>query len=176
MHYDTQTPPRARTRLLALLWHPAVATLARVGLAGVLGVAGAIKLLEDQGTRRRAILAYRLPGMTVDAADILGLLLPTVEALLALCLLLGIFVRISAASTGLLMGVFVIGIVSVWVRGFSIDCGCFGGGGDIDPAGRHARYAQEVLRDLLFAGLGARLWLSPRSLWALQRSDSLNRP
>ncbi|NDB17779.1 MAG: DoxX family membrane protein [Actinobacteria bacterium] len=155
--------------LSRLWWHPLTATVARVALAGVLGFAGAIKLIEDQGTRRRAILAYRLPGMSVDAADIVGLLLPAFEVALAVCLLLGLFVRLSGLATAVLMAVFIVGIVSVWVRGYSIDCGCFGGGGDIDPAGRHARYAQEVLRDLLFAGLGVRLWLSPRSWWAGQR-------
>ncbi len=157
------------TLMTRLWWHPLTATLARLALAAVLGFAGAIKLIEDQGTRRRAILAYRLPGMSVEVADIVGLMLPAFEVLLALCLLLGLFVRLSSLATAVLMAVFIVGIVSVWVRGYSIDCGCFGGGGDIDPAGRHARYTSEVLRDLLFAGLGVRLWLNPRSVWAVQR-------
>lgn len=161
---------RVHTALTSLWWHPIVATLARVALSGILGYAGMVKLVEDQGTRRRAILAYRLPGVSVEAADVLGLLLPAFEVLLAVCLLVGLFVRLSGLATALLMAVFIVGIISVWVRGYSIDCGCFGGGGDIDPAGRHARYTQEVLRDLLFAALGVRLWLSPRSRWALRRS------
>ena len=151
-----------------VLWSPWLATFARVGLAGILAWAGLAKLLEDQGTRRRAILAYRIPGLSVDLADVLGLLLPAGEVLLAVALLAGIGVRVSALLTGLLMAGFIVGIISVWVRGYSIDCGCFGGGGDVSEAGRHARYTQEVLRDLLFMGAAVRLWLHPRSAWALQ--------
>jgi len=154
-----------------VFWNAWTATIARVGLAGVLALAGFAKLIEDQGTRRRAILAYRVPGVSVDSADILGLLLPAGEVLLALCLLVGIFVRISALLTAVLMGVFIIGIVSVWLRGYSIDCGCFGGGGDISPSGRNARYTSEVLRDLLFMGLAVRLWFKPHSRLALQRAS-----
>ena len=158
--------------LRRLLWSHWTATFARVGLAGVLGWAGMAKLLEDQGTRRRAILAYRVPGISVDLADILGLLLPTVEVLMAVALLVGISVRVTAVATAALMGVFIIGIISVWVRGYSIDCGCFGGGGDVSAAGRNSRYTQEILRDLLFMAAGARLWLSPRSRWAAQALTS----
>jgi uncharacterized membrane protein YphA (DoxX/SURF4 family) len=104
----------------------------------------------------------------VDLADILGLLLPSVEVLMALALLFGISVRVTALATAILMGVFIVGIISVWARGYSIDCGCFGGGGDVSAAGRNTRYTYEVLRDLLFMGAGVRLWLSPRSYWAAQ--------
>lgn len=155
-----------------LLWSYWTATVARVGLAGVLGWAGMAKLLEDQGTRRRAILAYRVPGISVDLADILGLLLPAVEVLMAVALLVGISVRVTGVATAALMGVFIIGIISVWVRGYSIDCGCFGGGGDVSAAGRNSRYTQEILRDLLFMAAGVRLWLSPRSRWAAQALES----
>ena len=41
------------------------------------------------------------------------------------------------------------------MRGLSIDCGCFGGGGTTDPAGRAARYSAEIVRDLVFLGLAA---------------------
>lgn len=150
-----------------MLWSPWTATFARVFLAGILAWAGLAKLVEDQGTRRRAILAYRIPGISVDMADVLGLLLPIGEVVLAAALLVGIGVRLSGLLTALLMGAFIIGIISVWVRGYSIDCGCFGGGGDVSAAGRNARYTHEILRDLLFMGAGVRLWLHPRSTWAL---------
>jgi hypothetical protein len=55
------------------------------------------------------------------------------------------------------------------VRGYSIDCGCFGGGGDISPEGRNLRYATEIGRDLLFMGMAAWLTVRPRSLWSLDR-------
>ena len=52
---------------------------------------------------------------------------------------------------------FIIGIASVWARGITIDCGCFGGGGyDADAA---SQYPWEIARD---AGL---LLLSAYLVW-----------
>jgi uncharacterized membrane protein YphA (DoxX/SURF4 family) len=80
------------------------------------------------------------------------------EVLVGLLLLLGLGTRWAAVAAGLLMVVFVAGIVSVWARGLSIDCGCFGGGGTVDPAGRASRYATEIVRDLVFLGLAT--WIA----------------
>ncbi len=45
---------------------------------------------------------------------------------------------------------FIIGIASVWARGITIDCGCFGGGGyDADAA---SQYPWEIARDVGLAG------------------------
>lgn len=155
------------TRIREMWWNPWIATLSRVVLAGVLLYAGGIKVLQPDGARQ-AILAYRL--FPVEWADVLGWALPIGEIGLGLLLLLGIWVRTSAILTGLLMAGFVLGIISVWVRGYSIDCGCFGVGGDVDPAGRDLRYTTTIARDLLFALLAVRLALRPSSRWALERS------
>ena len=89
---------------------------------------------------------------------------------LAVLLLAGLLTRWAALATGLLMAAFVVGIASVWARGYSIDCGCFGGGGDISPAGRASRYTQEIIRDLAFAAMGIWLYLRPRSLYSLEKN------
>lgn len=156
----------AMDRVRALWWNPWTATLARLVLAGVLLYAGGAKVVEPDGARQ-AILAYRL--FPVAWADVLGWALPIGEIGLGLLLLIGIWVRLSAVLTGLLMVGFVAGIISVWMRGYSIDCGCFGAGGDVDPAGRDQRYLTTIARDLLFLLLAVRLWLRPRSRWALER-------
>jgi len=46
----------------------------------------------------------------------------------------------------LLLAAFVIGIGAAWVRGLRIDCGCFGGGGDL-AAGQAPSYGPELARD-----------------------------
>lgn len=143
-----------------------IGLLFRLVLAGVLGYAGLVKVFEVDGART-AILAYRI--FPVEWASFLGWALPAVEILLAVLLLIGLFTRWAAIISGLLMVGFIAGIISVWVRGYSIDCGCFGGGGDIDPSGRNVRYATEIARDLLFAGMATWLAVRPRSLWALDR-------
>lgn len=143
-----------------------VATVFRFVLAGILLYAGGIKIMEPHGARD-AIFAYRI--FPPSWGSVLGYALPLLEIGLGLLLLIGLFVRISALVTAILMLAFVAGIASVWSRGYSIDCGCFGGGGDISPEGRASRYTQEILRDLLFAGMGFWLYAKPRTLLALEK-------
>lgn len=139
----------------------------RIGLAGVLLYAGGIKLFEPHGARD-AILAYRI--FPPSVAPVLGYALPLLEIALGIFLLIGLFVRLSGIISALLMVGFMAGIISVWVRGYSIDCGCFGGGGDISPEGRNARYTQELIRDFGFTLMA--LWLArwPRTKFSLERN------
>ena len=69
-----------------------------------------------------------------------------VEIAVGLLLVLGLFTRPAAVVGGLLMVAFLIGIISAWARGLTIDCGCFGGGGTIAAAQTH--YLSETLRDV----------------------------
>lgn len=137
-----------------------IGTVLRLGLAGVLGYAGIVKLLETNGARE-AIIAYRV--FPASWVGFLGWALPTVEVVLALLLLIGLFTRWAAVLTALLMIGFIVGISSVWIRGYSIDCGCFGGGGDISGAGKTWRYTSEILRDLLFTAMAVWLIVWPRT-------------
>lgn len=149
--------------------NPWIGLAFRLVLAGVLIFAGAVKLFEPNGARE-AIIAYRIfPASMVDA---LGWALPVGEVILGLLLLLGLFTRLAALATGILMIAFVIGIASVWARGYSIDCGCFGGGGDISGEGKTWRYTSEILRDLLFAGMAAWLVAWPKTKWSLDQHTS----
>lgn len=146
--------------------HPAIGTVFRLVLAGVLLYAGGVKMTEPHGARD-AINAYRL--FPPSWAPLMGYALPALEIGLGLLLLVGLFVRISGLVTAVLMTFFVFGIASVWARGYSIDCGCFGGGGDISPHGRAVRYSQEIARDLMFTGMGVWLAIWPRTLLALEK-------
>lgn len=143
-----------------------IGLLFRIVLAGILGYAGVVKMFETDGARE-AILGYRI--FPVDWAGILGWALPALEILLAILLLLGLFTRVAAIVTAVLMSAFIAGIISVWVRGYSIDCGCFGGGGDVGTQGLTGRYTAEIARDLAFLGMAVWLAVRPRSLWSLDR-------
>jgi uncharacterized membrane protein YphA (DoxX/SURF4 family) len=133
-------------------WRPWAATVARVGLGVVLVVAGWIKISSPDDAVR-AVQAYQIlpPGLT----HAFGYGLPLAEILLGVLLVLGLGIRWAALGAGLLMAVFIGGVISVWVRGLSIDCGCFGGGGTTTPAGRNLRYSTEIARDVLFVGLAS---------------------
>lgn len=144
---------------------PWLALLGRLLLAGVFAVAGALKL-PDPDASVRAVRAYRL--LPDTGAELVGHGLPVLEVALAVVLLLGLAVRLSAALSAALLVVFVAGIVSVAARGLSIDCGCFGGGGDVAPGA--TRYAAEIVRDSLLLVVALALVARPRSRWSL---DSL---
>ncbi len=146
------TRPRLEWLTLATRWL----------LGGVLLVAGLLKV----GTLEASVQSVRLYQiLPFEVTAFVGYALPIVEIALGLLLLTGTFTRLSAIFGSLLMLAFIIGIASVWARGISIDCGCFGGGGEVDPT--QTQYPQEIARDaaLLLAGV----WTAwrPRSPWAV---------
>lgn len=141
-----------------------VGLLARLFLGVVLVYAGAAKVGKPL-TSQRAVQAYEIMPSTL--AGYVGLALPFVEILLGVLLLLGLFTRIAAVVATVLMVAFIIGISQAWARGLTIDCGCFGGGGQIGAT--ETKYPQEIARDASFALAGAWLWWRPRSLASLDR-------
>ena len=141
-----------------------VSTAARVVLGGVFCVAGALKAIDPQSSVA-AVRAYQL--LPNSIATIVGWGLPFAEIALGLLLLAGIATRAVAAAAAVLLLIFMAGVVSAAARGLSIDCGCFGGGGEVAPG--ETSYGIELVRDtglLLLA-----LWLvwQPRSRLTLER-------
>ncbi|MBV7294856.1 DoxX family membrane protein [Corynebacterium sp. TAE3-ERU12] len=133
----------------------AISALARFGLAGVWLWSGFVKLLNPLDTRQ-AIAAYEL--VPVDFLETLAVLLPAVELILGLMLLLGVFIRCAGVISALIIVAFLIGIGSAWARGLTIDCGCFGGGGQ-NPEADASTYVVEMLRDLVFLAMaGITVW------------------
>jgi hypothetical protein len=106
--------------------------------------------------------------LPISVANFIGIVLPFAEIGMGLLLILGAATRISAALSALLMVIFVIGISQAWARGLSIDCGCFGGGGQVEPG--TASYLPELLRDAGLAALGIYLFRFPQSKFALDKS------
>lgn len=134
-------------------WMSWVGLLCRLILGGVFLAAGIPKAMNiaetQQATRAYQILPYELAGAW-------GMVMPFVEIVVGVLLILGLMTRLAAVVGTLLMIAFIIGIISVWVRGIKIDCGCFGGGGAVkDP-----KYALKLLRDSPLAVAG--LWLVAR--------------
>jgi uncharacterized membrane protein YphA (DoxX/SURF4 family) len=136
--------------------------LARLVVGGVWILAGAAKL-GDPSQSVVAVRAYQmLPGST---AQPVGQLLPVLEVVVGACLVLGLLTRWVSVVSALLFVAFIVGIASVWARGITIDCGCFGGGG-YDPNAA-SKYPWEIARDaaLLLVSLGLVRW--PRTPWSL---------
>jgi uncharacterized membrane protein YphA (DoxX/SURF4 family) len=139
---------------------PWLSLAARLLLAGFWIWAGASKLGDlDQSVT--AVRAYRL--LPDPLEPIVGAALPMVEIALGAMLLLGFAVRLGGVVSALLQVTFLIGIVSAAARGLRIDCGCFGGGGELTGA-EPTEYTREIARDagLLLVAAALALWPASR--------------
>ena len=143
---------------------PWLTLLARLILGAVLLVAGALKV-PNLPKSAMAVRAYEM--LPIPMANFLGYTLPWIEIGLGLLLIVGVTVKISGGLGGLTMLAFIIAIAQAWARGLSIDCGCFGGGGTIDP--EDTKYLSEIIRDIGLMGLGIFLYLYPKGRFAIEK-------
>jgi len=138
--------------------------LSRLILGGVLFAAGWLKIFTPAKSQM-AVRAYEV--LPIWFANILGIALPWAEVGLGTLLVLGIAVRFSALAGGALMVLFIAAISQAWARGLSIDCGCFGGGGTVDPS--ETKYLSEILRDSGLALLALYLVRYPVTRFAVEK-------
>lgn len=139
-----------------------IGLVARLVLGGIMLYAGLTKVGDLTGSVQN-VMAYEIFPYEISRA--IGILLPVVEIALGVLLLVGLLTRASAAVVGALMTAFVVGIISAWARGLSIDCGCFGTGGTIDP--EDTTYLLDIVRDLALLLLALWLTIRPRTPWSL---------
>jgi uncharacterized membrane protein YphA (DoxX/SURF4 family) len=137
-------------------------TVLRLVVGGVLLVAGALKV-TNLGASALAVRAYQL--LPYDLAGYVGYGLPVLEIIIGLLLIVGLFTRAASLVAGLLMLAFVIGISWAWAKGLSIDCGCFGGGGEIASA--RTAYPLELTRDVALLVAAGWLVRRPATAYAL---------
>jgi len=144
--------------------------VARLGLATVWFISGIAKALDPR-TTLVAVQAYQL--FPDSVAELLAAVLPYFEIALGLLLTIGLATRLSAVLSAVLLVAFIAGVISAAARGLSIDCGCFGGGGDVRSD--ETAYTAEILRDLGFLLLAGYLVARPSTplsidRWAQRRS------
>jgi uncharacterized membrane protein YphA (DoxX/SURF4 family) len=143
---------------------PWLTLLFRLALGAVLLVAGALKVGNPQKSAM-AVRAYEL--LPIDIANFFGYVLPWFEIGVGALLILGVAVKISAFLGGATMLIFILAISQAWARGLSIDCGCFGGGGAIDPS--QTKYLEEILRDIGLMLMAIYLYRFPSGRFALDK-------
>jgi uncharacterized membrane protein YphA (DoxX/SURF4 family) len=139
---------------------------ARLVLAGVWLVAGGAKV-GDLAASVRAVHAYDI--LPYAASRVVGATLPFVEIAVGLLLLVGFATRLAAAVSAGLMAMFVAGIASAWARGLRIDCGCFGGGGEL-AADKAPSYGWEIARDVALLAVAVYLVFRPTSRLSLDNA------
>jgi len=127
-------------------------------------VAGGLKVIDSQSSVA-AVRAYRM--LPSSLATIVGWGLPFAEIALGLLLLAGIATRVVAAASAVLLLIFLAAVASAAARGLSIDCGCFGGGGEVAPG--QTAYGIEIVRDVGLLLLALWLVWQPRGRFTLDR-------
>jgi uncharacterized membrane protein YphA (DoxX/SURF4 family) len=141
-----------------------IGLLARIALAAIWLVSGLIKAVDPRQTLV-AVRGYRI--FPESVVTVVAAALPYLEIALGVLLLIGLATRLAAVLSAVLLVAFIAGVISAAARGLSIDCGCFGGGGDIG-AGQTA-YAAEILRDAGFLLLAGYLIVRPDTPLSVDR-------
>jgi uncharacterized membrane protein YphA (DoxX/SURF4 family) len=139
-----------------------IGTLCRLGLAAVWLISGGIKAVDPNQTHA-AVRAYQL--LPDGLVGVVAAALPFLELAFGALLLVGIGTRLMGVLSGLLLLLYIAGVAQSWARGLNIDCGCFGGGGQVAADKTH--YLQEILRDIGFLALAVWLSVRPRTLFAI---------
>ena len=139
-----------------------IGLLVRVGLAAVWLVSGAIKV-SDLNQTYIAVQAYDV--LPAGAVSVVAAGLPFLELVLGVLVLAGLGTRVVAVVSGVVLLAFIAGVAQSWARGLTIDCGCFGGGGQVTAG--ETQYPQEIARDIGFLLLAVWLTVRPRSRWSL---------
>jgi uncharacterized membrane protein YphA (DoxX/SURF4 family) len=149
-------------------YSPWLGLIARLILGGVLIAAGWLKAFNT-AEAENAVRAYQV--LPLPVADFVGISLPWIEIGIGILLILGVVTRFAAIAGGAIMVIFIIAIAQAGLRGLSIDCGCFGGGGAVEPG--QTKYLQEIARDIFFALLALYIYRYPNSKFALSK-ESVN--
>ena len=146
------------------IYQPWLTLIARLILGGVLLAAGGLKIGNLQKSAM-SVRAYEL--LPVGLANFFGYVLPWIEIGMGLLLIAGVAVSIVGLLGALTMFAFVVAIAQAWARGLSIDCGCFGGGGQVDP--EETKYLSTILRDIGFLLLGVYLYYFPKGKFGIEK-------
>jgi uncharacterized membrane protein YphA (DoxX/SURF4 family) len=150
------TAPGRRGRLDA--GSPWISLAARLGL-GAMWLYYSVPKLNTPDVNQADVRRFQiLPGSMIDT---FAYIQPYLELALGILIIVGLGTRLVAALSGVVLLVYIGGIISLGARGIHISCGC-GGSGATVSAGQ-TRYTLDVLRDLGY--------LIP-ALWLLWRPES----
>jgi len=155
------------TKFNSAKYQPWLTLAFRLILGGVLLVAGALKV-SDPYSSATSVRAYQI--LPVDLANFLGFVLPFAEVAIGIFLIVGIWVRLNALAGGALMVMFIIAIGQAWIRGISLDCGCFGKGGLLETDELPVwNYTIEIARDIVLALFAFYIYRFPKGKLGLDK-------
>ena len=111
-------------------------------------VSGLLKLEDPVGTMLIVTEYARFfhMGFIIPAAKVIGIILGSVESLTGILLVTGVFRKVAAIATWVLLGFFTLVTLVLWIANPEMDCGCFG-------EAIHLSHAQSFLKNLVLLGL-----------------------
>ncbi len=137
---------------------------------GALFIWTGIGKVKDPVSFADAIRNYRIVGDPI--APGLAHFIPWLEIFAGLGIMFQRTRQGAAALLTLLLLVFTVGIVSAWIRGLDITCGCFGGEEAMN-------YPVKVAQNVVLVGVGAWIWwfsrISARDSESLRNGQSESR-
>lgn len=95
----------------------------RLGLGALFLFSGTTKLADPEAFQQ-SVAAYEI--IPTFLGLILGWYLPALEMVCGLALIVGWSIRGAALIVQTMLFIFTLAIVSAWLRGLEIHCGCFG--------------------------------------------------
>ncbi len=127
--------------------------LLRLTLGAVFLWAGVIKI-ADPHQFATAISNYQLlPDVMVNS---MAVWLPWIEVVCAVLLICGVWIDGSLLVINALLVLFMAALVSNWIRGIEVDCGCFSAA----ASEGESSYLFDIVRDAFFLGIGLRVFYS----------------
>lgn len=112
-----------KLRKLTPPYFPLLALICRLALGIIFLYAGVEKIIAP---REFAVAIYNYQLLPDQTINLLALVLPWLEVILAAGLIAGIYVRGASLLSALLFLVFATALTINLVRGLDISCGCFG--------------------------------------------------
>jgi uncharacterized membrane protein YphA (DoxX/SURF4 family) len=97
-----------------------------LGLRLILGsvfIYASVYKVAEPAEFARSIYNYRM--LPEETINLMAIIMPWLELVCGILIIIGAFVRGSAALIGLMLVVFIIAISSALARGLDISCGCF---------------------------------------------------
>jgi hypothetical protein len=128
-----------------------VSLVLRLALGGIFLYASIDKIIHPQAFAEIIFNYHLLPDVLINAA---ALILPWLEAILALFLIMGWFLPGAVVLVNALLALFWAALLFNLARGLDINCGCF----STQDAG-HTSMLWYVIRDTAFLVMGSALFL-----------------
>lgn len=151
-----------------ILTSPWLSLITRIALAGIFLYAASDKFLHP-GNFAINVMAYKI--LPSSLVNLTAVILPSLEIVLGIALLSGLFTRGSSLIAGMLMLIFMSAFALAMIKGVNLaDCGCFSTTHAIEDSAKGSNYTSMlILRDLGYLLLAIQVFFGNHK-YALQNT------